>query len=345
VRVAFAYDRFSHHAARSGYTVLAEAVAARVPARTLNGCGTVPRALEQRLLQRSGMPQYSARSLQLELSAARRLCLGRGEICHLLYAEQVYRYLGALRGVGRLTGGRLVCTYHQPPDLLRPLLPEARILRRVDALMAFSPDQAEYLASLVGPERVHVVPHPVDTDYFHPPPDERRDGGTCLFVGAWLRDFELLRSVVRQTAARGGELRFRIVTRRERLDELSGPLPATEVLTGISDAALLESYQRAGVFMLPLLDSTGNNALLEALACGLPVVVTDVGGVREHVDESCAVLVPRGDAEAMCEAVLALAADETRRHELSLAARARALELGLGPVAERQIEVYRAIAA
>lgn len=50
-------------------------------------------------------------------------------------------------------------------------------------------------------------------------------------------------------------------------------------------------------------------SLMEALALGLPVVATAVGGIAETVDDTCGVLVPPGDATALAEALLGLASD------------------------------------
>ncbi len=44
--------------------------------------------------------------------------------------------------------------------------------------------------------------------------------------------------------------------------------------------------------VLPLKDATANNAVLEAMGCGLPMVVTDVGSTRDYVNEECAALMP-----------------------------------------------------
>jgi len=46
---------------------------------------------------------------------------------------------------------------------------------------------------------------------------------------------------------------------------------------------------------------------LEALACGTPVVAFDTGGCPEAVNEACGAVVPKGDGQALCEAVLNVA--------------------------------------
>jgi glycosyltransferase involved in cell wall biosynthesis len=54
---------------------------------------------------------------------------------------------------------------------------------------------------------------------------------------------------------------------------------------------------------LPSYSEGHPNVLVEALACGRPVVSTPVGGVPEVVDESCAILVPPRDADALATAL------------------------------------------
>lgn len=64
---------------------------------------------------------------------------------------------------------------------------------------------------------------------------------------------------------------------------------------------------------------------MEAMACGVPVVATDVGGVAEIVDETTGVLCPPGDDSALAAAILALVHDHTRRLALGDGARRRAV--------------------
>lgn len=66
-----------------------------------------------------------------------------------------------------------------------------------------------------------------------------------------------------------------------------------------------------------------SNAILEAQACGLPVVTTHVGGNPDLVADDCGVLVPARDPDAMAEAIGALLRDPDLRGRMGAAARSR----------------------
>ena len=86
-------------------------------------------------------------------------------------------------------------------------------------------------------------------------------------------------------------------------------------------------------------------AVMEALALGLPVVATAVGGVPEAVRDGIeGALVAPDDPAALADAVLRLAGDPARRAELSQAAAARAVEFGAERAVGRIEAVYREVA-
>ena len=71
------------------------------------------------------------------------------------------------------------------------------------------------------------------------------------------------------------------------------------------------------------------------MACGVPIVSSDIPALRETVGDDCAVLVPPRDVAALREAVAALLDDPDRRAGMSRAARARAADLTLDARARR----------
>jgi glycosyltransferase involved in cell wall biosynthesis len=77
----------------------------------------------------------------------------------------------------------------------------------------------------------------------------------------------------------------------------------------------------ADLFVLPSMDEGYPVALMEALAMGVPVVATAVGGVADAIRPSVdGVLVPPGDPGALARAIIVLSADANRRGRMSLAA-------------------------
>ncbi len=74
----------------------------------------------------------------------------------------------------------------------------------------------------------------------------------------------------------------------------------------MTDEALLRAYQTTTALLLPLDDATANNALLEGMACGLPLITTDLPGVRDYTTEASRLLSPKADVDAMTDHVKAL---------------------------------------
>ena len=72
------------------------------------------------------------------------------------------------------------------------------------------------------------------------------------------------------------------------------------------------------------------------MACGAPIVVSDVGGVRDYVGPECGALCPPSDARAHGSAVVELLFDSLQRQKAGAAARARA-EIYAWPEIRRQI--------
>lgn len=88
------------------------------------------------------------------------------------------------------------------------------------------------------------------------------------------------------------------------------------------------------------------NAILEAAAAGLPIVATDVGGTSEILSPGVdGLLVPRGDATALAEAIGRMADDPGLRTRLGQAARRRAADFAPSRLVTATADLYRTLAA
>ena len=164
-----------------------------------------------------------------------------------------------------------------------------------------------------------------------------------MFVGQWLRDFQCLREIIRLISKIDSDVKFEVISTENRVSELNG-LNNLKSKSNLSDEDLLSSYHRADLLILPLTNCTANNSILEAMSSGLPVVTTDVGGVRDYLDESCAFLAPKGDAETIVKKVLLLLENEELRTQIGKAAREKALkEFDWRVITKKMLEVYKKV--
>jgi glycosyltransferase involved in cell wall biosynthesis len=336
-------QRLGGHAGASGYDRLQEYLDCRLirpPARWSLAQRAAAKALRP-VTRRSGSRWYHRSSLIGEIAAAREWLRGTGRIFHFLYGENSYRYLGRMKSLATRNG--IVCTYHTPPEKFAQVVKDRRHIERLDAVIVVSTMQTEFFAGIVGRERVFFVPHGIDVNYFTPGaaknPASKRF--TCLFVGSHLRDVATLARTARLLEPEP-DVRFVVVTRPANHAAFAG-LGNVDIKTGINDEQLLAVYRDSDILALPLLDATANNSLLEAMACGLPIVSTDLQGVRDYVTRECALLVPPAGAQSLADAIMWLKRDEAAQTRMAQASRTRALELSWENIAQQTVEVYRAV--
>ena len=132
---------------------------------------------------------------------------------------------------------------------------------------------------------------------------------------------------------------------RERNAEL-GLTGRVEFAGWVNKAKGLEALRSSDVFVLPSLRECGGNALLEAMAVGLPCVATNWGGPGKYLDDTCGLRVDPdtrdGFIAGLARAMLALANSPERRVTLGTAARRRLSEhyFTWESKVERMLEIY-----
>ena len=109
---------------------------------------------------------------------------------------------------------------------------------------------------------------------------------------------------------------------------------------GLSDAELRQKYQDADLCVMPMRDATANNSVLEAMACGLPLLISDLPGARDYVNDQAARFVPVGNVNEFVKELLALQAMPETLETLGQSAREQALGFSFDKVAEQTVGLY-----
>lgn len=213
-----------------------------------------------------------------------------------------------------------------------------RVLRAATRLLAISEFTKRELVEVLGlpAERIAAVPLAVEREVFHA--DGAAAGGDYVLAVGTLEPRKNLARLVEATRRLGVEL---------RLAGASGWGGVTVTGAGVrrlgwlTDEELARQYRGAGVVVYPSLYEGFGFPILEAMACGAPVV-TSRGGATEEVAGDAAVL-----ADPLDPASIAAAIEEARgrREELRRKGFERAAEFSWEETARRTVEVYREAAA
>ena len=111
----------------------------------------------------------------------------------------------------------------------------------------------------------------------------------------------------------------------------------------VGDDQLRSLYQSSAALLMPLTDATANNALLESLACGLPIISTDLPGTRDYLDNTESLLFKPGDVNGLVEAALTILNDSNRRRAMAASSRARARSLSWASIGEQTLALYQSL--
>lgn len=279
----------------------------------------------KRLIRSAGIKAYQGNDFTSELRTMQDWTKGEFDLLHYMDGEHTLQLLPA--AMNRFSALKppapVVATFHQPPSELKKLL-NREILQAVDAVMVLTPEQRDWFREFLPVEKVRLILHGLDTDFFKPAASKPDDGVLrCLTVGNWLRDYE---TVFRVAEAMNGQesIEFHIVTGKFKGLQLPGNV---RVHADISDDELLGLYRKCDVVFLPLLDATANNAILEGIGCGLGIVSTDIPGVRAYVPGDEALLVRDNRIEDYKIILNGLGKESEIVREMGKTARKRAMQL------------------
>ena len=229
-------------------------------------------------------------------------------------------------------------------------------IRQADALVADG-WAAEHLPAIIG-KPVHAVPKGVDAELFRPTGANLRqalglaDRRIVLSVGRFvpIKNMALLIEALAKMAPADPSLHLLLVgegPELQSLKEQAAHLDVTRAVTFagyVPQAEMAPYYRTADLFALGSDFDNSPNVVLEAMACGLPVVATEVGGVAEYVAPRGGALVPRRDPMAMAGVLGDWMSSVERRRAAGAFNRQRVLqEFSWRASASRLLEVYREV--
>ncbi len=300
---------------------------------------------------------YGPSALRAFLRLVRRLRTERPAIVQTyLTSANVFGALAArAAGIQRLLTTRRDTGFGDSRALSRALTLTSRGATRI---LCVSRDVAEVVARREGadPSKLAVIPNGIDLDRFSPRgrrlemrrrmelPDSALVAITVTHITP-VKGMDVLARAAPSVVERHPEVRFVVVGDGDEPDEASFRRLLDDL--GLRDRFLLvgdrtdvpDLLEAADLFVLPSRSEGQPNALIEAMAMGLPIVATRVGGVPEvALDGEEAILVPPDSPEALASACASVLDSADLRCRLGASARARARREHDAAIMARQYE-------
>jgi len=282
-----------------------------------------------------------------DLLAERRLLarsrLQKPDVVHVLYGDDQLDLLLRSRW---LLPCPLIASFHLPTFRVEDRFErhQKHLLAGIDAAIVVSRSQLKDFRCWLGWDKVVFVPHGIDTRKFCPgdyQPQQRRV--RLLIVGEHMRDWEASHRIIDECNARNLPVQIDAVIGQVLWPFLTG-CANTRLHDGISEDDLIKLYRQADALLIPVIDSTANNALLESLACGTPVISNSIGGVPDYVDETCGWLFGKGEVFGIVKLIEKICSNPEMAWSRRESARRKSLEFSWDRVAKQVVAVYEAVA-
>lgn len=340
LNLSYVHRRIGHHASHSGYNTVFEYMA--IPKADSKWMSWLIKLLPTSLKWRLHLLRPQAvgdEGLIPELLSLPTTRSKNNGICHFIYGEDTYFYTPTWKRNKQ----KIIATFHYPPQRLieRVSVP---VVKTLDAVVLMANNQKSYFQQYLPDEKIFVVPHHVNTDFFSPLEKKSTDGKIHIVsVGGILRDMDFLFEAVKELNTQLGEdnLIFDFLipkTYRIKFEAFNNVIFHSK----ISDEELRSLYQHATIGLMPLEDCTANNAILEMMACGTAIVCSDVGGIRDYIDLDGAMIFDIKDPlDQMIKELMSLLSSPKKIKEMGLHNRNKAItEFSIPQTAKKLLNVY-----
>ncbi len=325
---------WKNHSENSGYDVLAERLRF-LGARIVE---PQPHSVLARLMGRFWLQSTGLWRKRLSSYYGASMFLDERRLSSIVKKNSIVHFLSAENSFSFFRHPNIVCTFHATLRDREKYLLNKEAMKHVRAAIALTPDEAAYLRLEI--KDVALIPSGINTEAFFPAKNSRLKNPGILrlaVVGSYLRDFAALERAVKANEDKKKVMEFLILGPKDETRRFSA-YPHCRILPRLSYEEYLDLLQGSDALFLPLLDGAANTAVLEAMACGLPVVtnggegpsfyVGDAGWLYENIEEAIDILRDRNFKEQCV----------VRGYK----ARARAMEMfSWDKVVPQVVELYR----
>lgn len=233
--------------------------------------------------------------------------------------------------------------------ICKPL--EKYVVSKVPNIIVVTPYVKESLCNIN--TNIYIIPNGVNNEYFKIKVNEKSN--QLLFVGqisprkGLIDLLKAIKIVIKKIPDVKLDIIGNVLTKRY-FDTLisytkTNKLEETINFVGyLNDKELKQKYSEATLFVFPSYEESQGIVLLEAMACGIPVVASNIGGIPFVVEDGkTGVLFECGNVEELAEQITVLLKDEKLRKKMGAAGRERAEEFSWAKIADQTVAVYREI--
>jgi glycosyltransferase involved in cell wall biosynthesis len=187
-----------------------------------------------------------------------------------------------LRLLSRL---KIFALVHLPLSGLKKLHDDETIrtgLNKPDKIIVFGSKLKEELLGYCDKEKIVVTFHYVDTGYYRPGKKKPKAKLKAIVMGSLYRDKEMLNKIILKTP----NIDYVIISGGEVINSEISDLPNVEVYGYLDEPELLSLMQCCDISLNVLFDTAGSNVITTSLACGLIVLVNNVGSVTDYCNKN-----------------------------------------------------------
>jgi glycosyltransferase involved in cell wall biosynthesis len=233
--------------------------------------------------------------------------------------------------------------------LLGPLL--KRIWTKASVLVANSEGLKKRAISFLSSVNIEIITNGVDLNQFQSVPNREISGQINLLTVGRLsgtKRFDMLIEAVKILHDKGRPVQLTLAGGGGLFEELKGLIERKNLngiinLTGrIETEKMPDVYRQHDIFVSATLQEGMSNAMLEAMASGLPIITTRCEGIEELITNN-GIVVENSSAETIADAIDKLYEDKQSYKAMCLSARQRAESFSWDRVAQQYLQIYKRV--